>query len=83
MERKGLLMLGLSEAHYNIAKGQAKKCSAAIKAEVDAGKKYDAVAAAIITAHHDPIATIISRTAFIWLCGYLNGQFGRGRADYE
>ena len=76
-------MFGLTEPQYNIVKAQAKKCSTEIKGKIDGGKKYDHVAAEIITTHYSPIATLVSRLQFVWLCGYLNGQFGSGRTDYE
>jgi hypothetical protein len=75
-------MFGLSEAHYNIVKRHCRECSAAIKDTISNGSKYDHVAAATITKHHAPVATIITRGQFIWLCGYLNGRFGQA-GEYE
>lgn len=79
-------MLGLSEPHYNAAKAAAKKCSAEIKGQIQKGKKYDEVAGSIITKHFEPVHLLtegkVTRTKFIWICGYLNGRFGTAY-DYE
>lgn len=76
-------MFGLSEPHYNIVKKQCRKCISEIQEAINGGKKYDHVAAAIITEHYRPIDTLITRIQFIWLCGHLNGRFGTVDQGYE
>lgn len=71
-------MFGLSEAHFNIAKKQARKCSEEITNLIAKGAKYDAVAAKAIDDAHSKVATIITRMQFVWLIGFLNGRYKSG-----
>ncbi|QGF21220.1 hypothetical protein KMB89_gp21 [Citrobacter phage HCF1] len=75
-------MFGLSEAQYNVVKQAARKCADEVREEIKRGGKYDQVATGIITKHHTPIATIITRLRFIWLVGYLEGRYGQ-QGEYE
>lgn len=76
-------MFGLNEAQYNIVKQAARKANEELKAVIKGGKKYDHVAAEIITRHHNnQIHLLLSRDKFVWLMGHLNGRFGKG-GEYE
>lgn len=75
-------MFGLNEAEYNIVKRAAKECMKDLKVEVTSGNKYDHIAAGIITKHHAPISTLITRTKFVWLAGYTAGRWGKP-GEYE
>lgn len=75
-------MFGLSEAHYNIVKQQARRCSEDIKEALAGGKKYDDVAAHKIDMHYDSIKVLVTRTQFVWIMGYLAGRFGKD-GEYE
>lgn len=75
-------MFGLNEAHYNIVKRAAKACSEDIKEEIKGGHKYDHIAAKKISKHYGEISTLVTRSQFIWIMGYLNGRFGRV-GEYE
>lgn len=75
-------MFGLNEAQYNAVKRVARNCSGELKDEIKRGSKYDQIAAGIITKHHSPISTIITRLRFIWLVGYLEGRYGQS-GEYE
>lgn len=76
-------MFGLSESHYNIVKAKCRACSQEIKDAIAGGAKYDHVAAKVIDANHKPVETLVTRLQFIWLCGHLNGRFGKADQDYE
>lgn len=70
-------MFGLSEAHYNIVKRAASNCTNEISDAIQkSGAKYDAVATAIISKHYTQVATLVTKTQFIWLAGYLKGRWG-------
>ncbi|WP_279025553.1 hypothetical protein [Gibbsiella quercinecans] len=77
-------MFGLTESHYNIVKRQARNCTSEVKDTIRRDKeKYDNVAAAIISKHHEPVSVLVSRCQFVWLCGYLEGRFGNSNGEYE
>ncbi|EBN6978955.1 hypothetical protein DWS90_23305 [Salmonella enterica subsp. enterica serovar Give] len=75
-------MFGLNEEQYNAIKKMARECNKELKFECDNGKKYDHVATGIITKHHTPVSTLITRIRFIWLCGHLAERFGKP-GEYE
>jgi hypothetical protein len=76
-------MFGLNEAQYNIVKQAARKANDELKEVINGGKKYDHVAAEIITKHYNKsVNLLIGRTQFVWLMGYLNGRFGQS-GEYE
>lgn len=77
-----MAIFGLSEEHYNIVKQQARKCADDVRNEIKRGGKYDQIATGIITKHHTPVATIITRLRFIWLVGYIEGRYGKS-GEYE
>lgn len=84
-------MFGLSDAHYNIVKQAARRCSAELEAEIrkgkpkasDRAKRYNDLAKDFIDRHHAPVAVLISRIRFMWLIGYLNERFGKDDGEYE
>ena len=75
-------MFGLSEEHYNIVKRAARECMKEMKDEITSGSKYDHIAAGVITKHHAQISTLITRTRFVWLAGYIAGRWGKA-GEYE
>lgn len=75
-------MFGLNEAQYNVVKQAARRCAEDAKNEIKRGGKYDQIAAGIITKHHAPISTLITRIRFIWLVGFLEGRYGQ-QGEYE
>lgn len=76
-------MFGLSEAHYNIVKKSARECSKEIGDRIkQKDEKYDRIASGVIAKHYQPVSTLLTRTQFVWLCGYLNGRFG-ATGEYE
>lgn len=78
-----MALFGLSEAHYNIVKQAARKCSTEIKTAINGGKKYDHVAASVIDMHHDGIKTLVTRLQFVYIIGHLNNRFGNSEQGYE
>lgn len=75
-------MFNLSESHYNIVKQTARACISAMRSQIADGKSYGDIAPATISEYHQKVHTLVSLLQFVWLCGYLTGQFG-GRIDYE
>lgn len=84
-------MFGLSEAHYNLCKQAARRCSADLQAAINEGKpkakekakRYNELSAQFIAKHHAPIATLMDKYKFMWLIGHLNDRFGHDDGEYE
>lgn len=77
-------MFGLDRHQYNALKAVARACTKEILEEIKSGKKYDDVAAKIISAHYEKVKPLVSKTKFIWLCGYVQGRWGQNYQDvYE
>lgn len=84
-------MFGLSEAHYNVVKAQARKCNDELQKAIDEGKprasekakRYNALAKGFIDKHHAPVAVLVPRLTFMWLIGHLNDRFGHDDGEYE
>lgn len=75
-------MFGMSEAHYNIVKNKCDEMSEELKNELKRGFKYDCVAKIVIDKHYKQVSTLLTKTQFIWLSGYLNGRYSK-TFDYE
>lgn len=69
-------MFGLSEAHYNIVKRTCNELQKELQTALDGGAKYDHVAASTISKHYEKVKTLVTKTQFIWLAGYLRGRWG-------
>ena len=77
-------MFGLNEAQYNAVKGAAKRLASEMKDAIKLDKKtYDQIATLMIDRHYRDVKTLVSRSQFIWIAGYLEGRFGRKYFDYE
>ncbi|UOX38502.1 hypothetical protein [Escherichia phage P818] len=79
-------MFGLTDPQMNAVKAKAKQLNAAYDALDKKERKDDKLVASIITKHHEAVATIISRSRFIWIAGYLKGLVGKrenGESIYE
>lgn len=71
-------MFVLNEAEFNIVKRAAKDCVNEIADRIEQkDEKYDRIAAGVICKHYQPISTLLTKTQFIWLAGYLRGRWGK------
>lgn len=75
-------MFGLTDPQMNAVKAKAKQLNAEYDALDKKERKDDKLVASVITKHHEAVATIISRSRFIWIAGYIEGRCGR-RDDGE
>lgn len=76
-------MFGLSEAHWNIVKRQARKLNDGISALPVEDRKKEQIVIAVINEHYEPVKAIIERMKFVWTAGYLAGRCGNKTGDYE
>lgn len=79
-------MFGLTDQQMNAVKAKAKQLNAAYADLSKKERKDDKLVASIITKHHEAVATIISRSRFIWIAGYIEGRCGKrenGDSIYE
>ena len=70
-------MFGLTDPQMNAVKAKAKQLNAAYDALDKKERKDDKLVASVITRHHEAVATIISRSRFIWIAGYIEGRCGK------
>ena len=70
-------MFGLTDPQMNAVKAKAKQLNAAYDSLDKKERKDDKLVASVITRHHEAVATIISRSRFIWIAGYIEGRCGK------
>lgn len=81
-------MFGLSESQYNAVKRVCRACNSEIReklGKIEPKKRaahFNSISKVCIDKHHGQLMPILTRIQFIWLCGYLEGQFGQS-FDYE
>lgn len=84
-------MFGLSEAHYNLCKQAARRCSDDLQKQINAAgktagkrsKAYHELAKPCIDKHYVQVSTLMPRLTFQWLIGSINDRFGHDSGEYE
>lgn len=76
-------MFGLSEAHWNIVKKQARNLNDAVSKLPVEDRKKEQIIIKVIDEHYAPVKVIIDRLKFVWTAGYLAGRCGNKTGDYE